>query len=107
MRQDCPTDPPTFTHYVQPSTVTPILMLAALDDKIRHLETDPQDSQAILNGCLASLRTEKIQTMYMNMIGSLTTHGYDLEEAILRALANAVVLGMKIEGRLREGKKAE
>jgi hypothetical protein len=87
--------------YVQPAPeINPLLMLAALEDHRQQLEAEPENCQAILNACLASLRTESIKNMMVRMMGALVAKGYDPEEAMLRVLANAVMLGINMKTRL-------
>lgn len=79
-------------NYVAPDPdITPEVLMASF--------WEPSD-QAELNALMESLRkTGQIQMASIAMLGQLSIH-YGQEEALVRVLANATMLGMKIERRL-------
>ena len=87
------------TPYVEADgRVNPLVVMSALEDHKQWLADSPEDCQSVLNACMESLRAESLHTTFVGMLGELTAR-YSLEEAMIRVLANAVLLGMLIEKR--------
>jgi len=86
--------------YVQPSSVTPVLVLAAHEDRIGFHQGNAETFQSELNGCMEGARAGKIGGAMLSMLGGMVASGYDQEEAFIRVIANAMHLGMFMERRL-------
>ena len=80
--------------------ITPLILMAALDDHAKFLESRPADCQSVLNACMESMRTESLRGVFLGMLGELSAT-YPLEESLTRVLANAVFLGMHLEKRVQ------
>lgn len=84
------------------SRINPIVLMAAFQDHVDMMENDPDNCQAMLNGCMESLRSsETIFNASLAMLGSLVGSGYPQEEAFIRMGANYILLGILMERRMQ------
>jgi hypothetical protein len=88
---------PTLKEYVEPdSSVTPLLIMAAIERCAKRHQDEPEREQATLNACLTSLRSEALMQNFASFQSSLLAEGLPVGEVALRMMANVLRIGMEI-----------
>jgi hypothetical protein len=81
--------------------INPMVLMSAQADMLKWKESDPQTFQSNLNACMETLESEPTRTRLMVFVGHLIANGRKPEDAMIRSMANILLLGIVLERRLK------